>query len=64
MSPQLHFVEAVDNEFADNTVRLSDVRRVSLSLAYSPARQRRRRQMQAAGNWLQSRLGIHKRRTR
>jgi len=64
MSPQMTHPEIEDNDVMGGAARLSDMRRVSLSLAFSPARQNRRRPMSVAGNWLQSRLGVHRRRSR
>jgi len=61
MSPQLHHPELLDTDSTDMRP-LSDMRRVSLSLAFAPARHRRRRQMNTTSSWLKTRLGIHHRR--
>jgi transposase len=58
MSPLQQNLDAVDAEQND----LSEMRRVSLALAFSPARHRRREKMNAAAKWFKSRLGIHGRR--
>jgi hypothetical protein len=41
---------------------MSDMRRVSLSLAFSPARHRRRKHMSNINGWLKNKLGISSRR--
>jgi len=58
MNPQLASPWAVDveNPLA-TTARLSDMRRVSLSLAFAPTRHRRRRRTEAAGDGLTLRMG-------
>ena len=63
MSPVNHNVDAVDTE-QDTQVHggLSDMRRCSLALAFSPARHRRRKNMEAYTAWFKSKLGVHRRR--
>ena len=63
MSPLNHNLDSVDNEegvIFEN--RQSDMRRVSMSLAFSQARHRRRRHMNSINSWLRSKLGISVRR--
>ncbi len=62
MSPLNHNLEGVTSDEAQAVVpQVSDMRRVSLSLAFNPARQRRRTKMEQA-NWFGKKLGIHLRR--
>lgn len=62
MTP-VHHDEATVTEFTHSGPSHSDMRRVSLSLAFSPARDRRRRNMRRANSWFKSRLGISWRRS-
>ena len=63
MSPVNHNVETVDTEQgAQLNGGMSDMRRCSLALAFSPARHRRRKHMEAYTDWFKSKLGIHRRR--
>jgi len=62
MSPLLNNPDTVDSESTGEEPRLSDMRRVSLSLAFSPARQRRRRHMNSLNSWFGRKLGINGRR--
>jgi hypothetical protein len=61
MSPLNHSLDTVHTEAADSN--LTDMRRVSMALAFSPARQRRRKTMNATNGWFRSKLGINFRRT-
>ena len=61
MSPLTNNLDTVDTENGFES-RLSDMRRVSLSLAFSPARSRRRKQMSSVNGWLKNKLGISARR--
>ena len=63
MSPLNNNIDSVDNESgAMFDSRPSDMRRVSMSLAFSPARHKRRREMNSINSWLRTKLGISVRR--
>ena len=60
---ELRKIDSVDNESGamfDN--RPSDMRRVSMSLAFSPSRHKRRREMNSINSWMRTKLGISMRR--
>jgi hypothetical protein len=63
MSPLTNNLDTIDTE-SDGQLepRMSDMRRVSLSLAFSPARHRRRKHMNSVNGWLKNKLGINSRR--
>lgn len=60
MSPLQNNLDTVSTEHHD----MSEMRRVSMALAFSPARHRRRDKMNAAAKWFKSRLGLNARRYR
>ena len=62
MSPVNHNLETLDSENDHVGTHATDMRRVSMSLAFSPARHRRRKIMQASDSWFKSRFGIRWRR--
>lgn len=63
MSPLNSNLDSVDAESgAMFESRPSDMRRVSLSLAFSPARHKRRREMNSINSWLRTKLGLSTRR--
>lgn len=63
MSPLNNNIDSVDTESgAIFEHRSSDMRRVSMSLAFSPARHKRRREMNSINSWLRTKLGISMRR--
>jgi len=63
MSPLSNHLDTIDSEAAvDQEPRLSDMRRVSMSLAFSPARHRRRQKMNQINSWFGRKLGINGRR--
>ena len=65
MSPFNENLDAVHPESVDMGPRLSDTRRVSLALTFSPARERRRKAMnKAEGGWFRNRFGFGSRRSR
>jgi hypothetical protein len=63
MSPLTNNLDTIDTE-TDGQLesRMSDMRRCSLSLAFSPARHRRRKTMNNMSGWLKNKLGISSRR--
>ncbi|MCA9248303.1 MAG: hypothetical protein KDA42_14350 [Planctomycetales bacterium] len=63
MSPFNENIDTVDSESVDMGPRLSDTRRVSLALAFSPARQRRRKAMYQADSWFRRSFGLGRRRS-
>lgn len=62
MSPLNSNIDSVDTEAGVFEHRPSDMRRVSMSLAFSPARHKRRREMNSINSWLRTKLGISMRR--
>ena len=63
MSPLNNNIDSVDTESsAMFDYRPSDMRRVSMSLAFSPARHKRRREMNSINSWLRTKLGLSMRR--
>jgi len=63
MSPLNNHIDSVDTESgAMFEHRASDMRRVSMSLAFSPARHKRRREMNSINSWLRTKLGLSMRR--
>ena len=52
-----HASHTIDTEHASVETHLSDMRRVSMNLAFSPARQRRRKHMAACQSRMRPRLG-------
>jgi hypothetical protein len=63
MSPLNQNLETVDTEVGGPTSYVSEMRRVSMSLVYSPGRIRRRKHMNGLTGWFRSRFGIHRRRS-
>lgn len=61
MSPVNHNLDTMDTEGDDQVSRMSDMRRVSLSLAFSPTRHQRRKHMTHQAGWLR-RFGLNRRR--
>lgn len=62
MSPLNSNIDSVDTESGVIENRPSDMRRVSMSLAFSPARHKRRREMNSINSWLRTKLGLSMRR--
>ncbi len=62
MSPLNENLDLVPVESGDQGPRLSETRRVSLSLAFNPSRQRRRKAMQQADSSFRTRFGFGRRR--
>jgi len=63
MSPFNNSIETVDSESVDMGPRLSDTRRVSLALTFSPARKQRRKNMHQADSWFRRSIGLGRRRS-
>ena len=64
MSPLHQNLDTVDTEAgAPAESHVSEMRRVSMSLVYSPGRLRRRKHMNSISGWFRSRFGVHRRRS-
>ena len=62
MSPLNDNIDPVNPESGEIGPRLSDTRRVSLGLAFSPSRQVRRKAMNSSESWFRGRFGLGSRR--